>query len=516
MEVNMNDKKYFMGIDTGTNSSKGVLIDQDCNIIATSTTEHIMINPRPGHYEHDADKDWWGDFCTISRQLITDSQVDPADILAVGASALGADCLPVDEQCRPLRKAILYGIDSRATREMAQLTELYSEEQIKKWYGRPLCSSDVMPKILWIKNNEPLVYEKTYKFITASTFITARLTGNYVVDRFLGLASFNPLYDRDGTPNPGLCAPICRPDQLAEIKEANEIAGCVTARAAAETGLKEGTPVITGTDDSGAEAISIGVVAPGKMMIQFGSSIYMILGTKELVDDDRLWREEFIVPGLCDISAGTNTAGSLTKWYRDTLFPDALAIERGGGPDAYQTMMAGVDQIAPGSDGLITLPYFAGERTPINDPLARGCLLGLTLAHTRAHMYRSALESVAFSVNQQLSLMEAHDNVIIDQIFAVGGGVQNPLWMQIVADVTGKDINTPLVTIGASFGDAMMAATAVKYPGFEDFAALTKFIKPGKTYRPDAKKHETYKVYQDIYDKLYPSAVELMHTLAQQ
>lgn len=509
----MNRKKYFMGIDTGTNSSKGVLIDQACNIVAAATAEHAMTNPGPGYYEHDADKDWWGDFCSISRRLIADSQVDPRDILAVGASALGADCLPVDRECRPLRKAILYGIDSRATREMADLTALYGEEQIKKWYGRPLCSSDVMPKILWIKNNEPQVYQQTHKFITASTFLTAKLTGEYVVDRFLGLASFNPLYNSDGTPNPQLCSPICRPDQLARIREANEIAGSVTAAAAAETGLAEGTPVITGTDDSGAEAISIGVVAPGKMMIQFGSSIYMILGTKELVDDDRLWREEFIVPGLCDISAGTNAAGSLTKWYRDTLFPDALSLEKEGGPAAYQTMMEGVDQIEPGSGGLVTLPYFAGERTPINDPLARGCLLGLTLAHTRAHLYRSALESVAYSVNQQIRLMEAHDHVEIEQIFAVGGGVQNPLWMQIVADVTGKEINTPLVTIGASFGDAMMAATAVKFPGFEDFAALTKFIKPGKTFYPDEKNHETYKKYQDVYDRLYPAVAGLMHAL---
>ena len=151
-------KAYFMGIDTGTNSSKGVLIDDRGEIVAQHSTEHSMENPRPGHYEHDAERDWWGDFCTISRALIEKSGVEPKEIRSVGLSALGADCLPVDEDCRPLRKAILYGIDARATDEMAQLTELYGEEQILKWYGRPLCSSDVMPKILWIRNKEPEVY----------------------------------------------------------------------------------------------------------------------------------------------------------------------------------------------------------------------------------------------------------------------------------------------------------------------------------------------------------------------
>lgn len=509
----MYGKKYFMGIDTGTNSSKGVIIDEACAIVASASSEHFMTSPKPGYYEHDAEKDWWGDFCTISKSLIEKSGIAPADILAVGASALGADCLPVDESCRPLRKAILYGIDSRAEKEMKELTELYGPDQIRKWYGRPLCSSDVMPKILWIKNNEPEVYEKTYKFITASTYITAKLTGEYAVDRFLGLASFNPLYNRDFTPNPELCRPICRPDQLARIQEAIDLAGRVTPEASAQTGLKEGTPVITGTDDSGAEAISIGIVTPGKMMIQFGSSIYMILATKDLVDDERLWREEFIVPGLCDISAGTNTAGSLTKWYRDQLYPDALSIEKNENIDAYQTMLKGLDQIPPGSDGLITLPYFAGERTPINDPAAKGCLLGLTLSHTRAHMYRSALEGIAYSIEQQIRIMETHKDVSIDQIYAVGGGVQNHLWMQLVADVTGKEINTPLVTIGASYGDAMMAATGIRHPGFEDFSSLTEFIKPGKTYYPNMESHEKYRKYQAIYDRLYPAVKELMHSL---
>ncbi len=503
---------YFMGIDTGSNSSKGVLIDEKCNVLAVHTTEHVMENPAPGFYEHDAERDWWGDLCAISHALIEKTGVDPRDIKAIGTSALGADCLPVDENCRPLRKAILYGIDARATDEMAQLTQMYGEEQIRKWYGRPLCSSDVMPKILWIKNKEPEVYAKTYKFLTGSSFIAAKLTGNYTVDRFLGLASFNPLYNNDGTPNPETCRPICRPDQLANVLEATDIAGYITEQAAKDTGLAVGTPVIVGTDDSGAEAISTGVVEPGKMMVQFGSSIYMILGTKELVDDERLWREEFIVPGLCDISAGTNAAGSLTKWYRDNIFPDALEKERAGGPDAYETMLEGVGAIAPGSEGLITLPYFAGERTPINDPYAKGVLCGLTLAHTRQHMYRSALEAVGFSVNQQLKIMMNH-KVPIEQVFAVGGGAKNPLWMQIVADITGKTISTPAVTVGASFGDAMMAALGIKWPGYESFASLTKFIKPGKSYEPNPGNHMLYEKYQALYDALYTATADIMHSL---
>ncbi len=476
---------YFMGIDTGTNSSKGILMDDQGEILAMQTTQHEMQNPKPGHYEHDADTDWWGDFCRISRGLLRETGVDPGQIKAVGISALGADCLPVDEACNPLRKAILYGIDARATEEMDELTRMYGQEQILAWYGRPLCSSDVMPKILWIKNNEPEVYAKTCKFLTGSSYITAKLTGSYVVDRFLGLASFNPLYDPETwKPVPELCAPVCRPDQLAEIREAADIAGYVTESAAAQTGLAPGTPVITGTDDSGAEAISCGVVEPGKMMLQLGSSVYMILGTERLIDDPRLWREEFIVPGLCDISAGTNTAGSLTKWYRDTIFPDALEQERSGGGNAYQAMLSGVAEIPPGSDGLITLPYLAGERTPVNDPEARGVLFGLTLRHTRAHLYRSALEAVGYSVAQQVRIMESHPEARVERIIAGGGGAQNPIWLQIIADILGKPVSTPKETVGACYGDALMAALGVRWPGFETYASLTTYIRAGQTYVP--------------------------------
>ena len=214
-------------------------------------------------------------------------------------------------------------------------------------------------------------------------FITGKLTGNYTVDRFLGLASFNPLYNSDGTPNEKTCEPICRPDQLATVMNTIDIAGHVTEKAARETGLAKGTPVIVGTDDAGAEAISTGVLQPGDMMLMFGSSLYMILCTDRLVNDNRIWREEFIIPNTFDISAGTNAAGTLTRWYRDNFYTECLEKEKETGINAYELMMEGIDKVPVGSDGLITLPYFAGERTPINDPFAKGMIFGLTLAHKK-------------------------------------------------------------------------------------------------------------------------------------
>lgn len=502
---------YFMGIDTGTFASKGVIIDAEGRVVAQSSTEHGMENPRPGYFEHDADAVWWHDFCAISRDLIESSGIEASDIAGVAASALGADCLPVDEECRPLRKAILYGIDARALGQCRELTELYGEGQIHRWFGRPLGSSDVMPKILWVRENEPEVFERTHKFLTASSFITAKLTGEYWVDKFLGLASFNPLYDSDGKPDETLCEPICRPHQLARVGETTDIAGYVTPSAAKETGLAEGTPVTVGTDDSGAEGISCGIGRVGDLMLQFGSSIYMFLVADRLVDDDRIWRERFIIPGSFDVSAGTNTAGTLTRWLRDEIFSDLASSEGEGGGAAYASMAQEAAQVGVGSDGLVFLPYLAGERTPINDPDARGCILGLTLSHTRAHLVRAALEGVAYSINQHFRIFE-QDDVPIRRVVAAGGGTKNELWMQIVADVTGKPIEVPAIGIGACYGDAMMAAVATgHWSGFDEIA---RRVKPGVTYEPDFERHESYKRYQEIFDELYPATRDLVHRLS--
>lgn len=504
--------QFFMGIDIGTNESKGVLIDGECAIVAKAVTEHETENPKPGFYEHDAEKIWWGDFCKLSKELLAKSGVAPKDVAAVGCSALSADVVPVNKNCVPLRKAILYGIDARATREIEEITEYYGPERMREIFGeRELCSSDCMPKILWIKNNEPEVFEKTYKFLTASSYLTAKLTGVYVIDRYLAISSFAPCYRDDLSIDEKLTNEIyCRADQLAEGRETAEVVGRVTAEAAAQTGLLKGTPVVTGTDDSGAEAISTGVLKPGDLMIQLGSTCYIMYCSDRMVNDERIWSEDFLIPGTFCVDGGTNTAGALTKWIRNEVFMDLLAIQECGGENAFSAMADLAADVPPGSEGLIVLPYFAGERTPINDPKARGVYFGLLQSHTRKHLYRAALEGVAYSIAQHVEILKEH-GLPIHNFLCVGGGAQNKAWLQIIADVCGHTVKTAEITIGSSYGDAMIAAIGAGR--FSDYGELSGYIKGGSEFVPNEENHKLYQGYLSMYERLYEATKPLMHEL---
>lgn len=502
--------KYFVGIDVGTNETKGILIDEQGYEVVSASTVHGVENPKPNYFEHDADKVWYRDVCIIAQKLINQSKVDPTDIKSIGISALSSDCLPVDIEGKPLRKAILYGIDARAMAECQELTEKWGNDNIIELFGRALGSSDIAPKILWIKNNEPDVYRKTHKFLTASSYITFKLTGNYTIDNFLGLASFNPLYRHDGSINEQYTDGVCLTSQLANLKKTTDIAGYITKEAAKDTGFAEGTAVITGGDDSGAEAISSGVMTPGDMLIQMGSTVYMILCTDKLYDDERLWREEFIVPYTYDVSAGTNTSGALTKWVRDTFYSDKVKEQEQGGINAYQAMMQDLKDIPIGSEGLVVLPYFAGERTPINDAHAKGIIFGLNLAHTRKHIMRAAYESVCYSIKHHFEIFKELE-IPINQIIVTGGGTKNKEWIQMLSDVLGIKLQTPSVTIGACYGDALMVMIGANH--IKDFAEAKKLIATGKVYYPNLENTKKYEPYYKIYIELYKKNKELMYTM---
>ena len=493
---------YYMGVDVGSSSSKGVLIDRNAEICAEYSCLHDMENPKPGYFEHDAEKVWWGDFCEISRKLLSESKVDPRDIKGVGVSALGADCVPVDEQCRPLRKAILYGIDARAEEELKEIENYIGADRIKEMRGNPLCSEDVFAKSLWIKNKEPEIYEKTYKFCTGSTYLTAKLTGIYVLDDYLAQLCYFPAYRTDGTLAEEMVAPFIDPSMMPYTAKCTDIVGKVTKEAAGQTGLAEGTPVITGTDDAGAEAISAGIVQRGDTMIMLGSSMYMISLSDHPIADARLWNCPYLIPGIPSIQGATNNMGTVTKWLKEKLFPELEEAEKEGGENAYAAMVKLGESVPPGSEGLMALPYFSGERTPINDPYASGVLFGLRLHHDRRHIYRAFLEGIACGIAQNISVLE-ENRVAIRQLIATGGGTKNPLLLQILADVLGREIFVPEVTIGASYGDAVLSM--IGCGELSSFEEAKKLFRYDVSYKPDETKYRFYREQLERFDKLYRS-----------
>lgn len=504
--------QYYLGVDIGTSESKATLIDEGCTPIWSKSIPHTMENPHPGWYEMDADSIWWGEFCQLTRAVLTEADISATEIGCVGASTLGCDCVPVDRYGQALAPAILYGIDSRTAPEIGILQTLFGST-VEATFGHPLCTSDVAPKILWFKHNMPDVWSTAYKFLTGSSYICARLTGKFVIDSYLA-EDFLPLYDlTHKRVNESACKIFCQADQLADIAQATEIIGSVTTRAARETGLVADTPVLVGTGDSGAEALSTGVFQPGDLMIQLGSSCYFVYLSDHPVTEGRLWPSSFIIPGIYSVCAGTNTAGTLIKWLRDELYADAVRLQEQGGDNAFSVMARDANTVAPGANGLMCLPYFAGERTPINDPLARGAFFGLTTRHTRADIVRSALEGIGCSIAQHLTILK-ENNLPIRKVMCVGGGTKNETWLQCVADMLEQPIQTAGVTLGASYGDALMALLA-KGP-YNSWADIAPHVKPKRTITPNQSVFKTYRQRKEQFKELYESTKLLAHELSQE
>ena len=477
--------RLTLGIDIGTYQSKGVLVDEAGMIVAQAVRDHEMIVPRPGWAEHRAEEDWWGDFTHLARALLAESGADPAAIACVACSAIGPCMLPVDAEGAPLMNGVLYGVDTRATAQIAELNARIGEEAIFERCGNALTSQAVGPKILWLKQERPELYARTARVLTSTSYIVMRLTGETVIDHYTA-ANFAPLYDVGRQDWCADLAPDILPlEKLPRLLWSTEIAGHITARAAAETGLAERTPVTAGTIDAAAEAVSVGVGAPGDMMVMYGSTIFIVMPTESRLRDARLWYAPWLWPGLHTAMAGCATSGTLTHWFRDHFAADlpregalaALAEEAAASP--------------PGANGVLALPYFSGERTPIHDAEAKGALFGLNLTHRRGDIYRALIEGIAFGT-RHITDTFAEAGQPPRRVLAVGGGVQNALWLQATSDVTGLTQGLSSRSVGASLGDAFLAACAVGLAQPEDIA---RWNPPAGTVHPRA---------QPVYDAMYP------------
>jgi xylulokinase len=494
----------LLGIDIGTYSSKGVLVEPDGHILRSQVVEHTVSIPRPGWVEQDADDIWWGDCVSICHALLDGHPYSGEDVASVAVSAIGPCMLPLDRHGRPLRPGILYGVDVRANAQIDQLNEMIGAQEIFSFTGMALSSQAVGPKILWMKQNEPELFQQTGHITTASSYLIYRLTGEKVIDRHTA-SHFMPLMDGsllewsttygDYLIDPGL---------LPRLGWSDELAGQVNASGASQTGLKIGTPVAVGAVDALSEGISVGVVQPGDLMIMYGSTAFFILVQQNKTPDIRMWTVGGAYAGQFNLAAGMTTTGSLTRWFCDELSRDLPA------EIAYNHLFSEAEHISPGSGGLLILPYFSGERTPINDPLARGMIAGLTLATRREHIFRAVLEGVAYGIRHNLDTFKSI-GCDIRRIVAVGGGTKSRTWLQIVSDVAGIEQIVPSITIGASYGDAFLAGLAAGILKRND---IHEWVKDGSVIHPNYQTNQIYEPFYRNYLELYTRTHDIAHFLS--
>ncbi|MEU8479570.1 FGGY-family carbohydrate kinase [Streptomyces hygroscopicus] len=483
----------FVGVDIGTGSSKGVAVRADSRVLARAIRPHRTATPRPGWFEHDAEAVWWADFTGIVRDLLTADGVDARAVAGVGVSGIGPCLLPADTSGRPLRPAILYGVDTRATAEIAELTAELGAEEILARGGSPLTSQAVGPKLRWLARHEPEVWRRTRRFFMASSWLVHRLTGEYRLDHH-SASQCDPLYDLDARRWNGAWAQRVAPGlDLPALAWPGEVVGTVHPAAAEATGLPEGTPVTAGTIDAWAEAASVDALAPGDTMVMYGSTMFLTVMGERPMRHPALWGTTGVRPGSYCLAAGMATSGSLTDWLRDLTGSD------------FATLLAEAEQVPPGARGLLMLPYFAGERTPLFDPRARGTVIGLTLRHGRAELYRAALEATAFGVRHNLEAF-ANAGARIDRLVAVGGGARG-LWTAVVSAAIGLPQRIPAETVGACFGDAVLVARALgaEAEGWNPVVA---------TVAPDEEWRAVYDARYPLYRELYEATRHIGHALA--
>ena len=492
---------YTLGIDIGTYETKGVLVDQNGVICAQAARAHKMLVPQPGWAEHKPEEDWWGDFVYVCRALLNESKAAPEDIKAVSCSAIGPCMLPIDGDGNPLMNGVLYGVDGRAEEQVRDLTQRIGEKTIIARCGNALTSQSVGPKILWLKTERPEIYDQTAHILTSTSFLVQRLTGEVVIDHYTA-ANFSPLYDVETLSwTNDLADDIIDLSKLPRLLWSNEVAGQITRKAAAETGLAVGTPVTTGTIDAAAEALSVGVDQPGDMMMMYGSTIFIILRAQQKVTDPRIWYAPWLFEGEHASMAGLATSGTLTHWFRDQLARDLDSKE------AFPFLANEAAQSPPGANGLLMLPYFSGERTPIHDIHAKGVFFGLNLTHTRGDMYRALIEGIAHGTRHVTDTF-AELGQSPKRLLAVGGGTKNALWLQSTSDITGIDQVVSEKTTGASYGDAFLAALALGWVERSDISQWNPSLQTIRA-KPDERLEKAHHLFRRLYEQTKDIAADL-------
>ncbi len=426
--------RHILTVDVGTSSTKTALWAEDGHLLAHASYGYPLSRPEPLWAEIDANI-WWQAVCSTIQEVLSKSRISPDTIAGIGVDAVGWTMIPVDSTGNPLRPAMIW-LDRRAERETAYLKSLPDAERLVNLNANPLDAAYITPKLVWLKNNQREIFDASFKYMEATGFIISRFTGEFVCDftQAYGYHFFDirrECWDQQAAKEIGISL-----EKMPRLCRSVDVIGQVTGKAAAQTGLKKGTPVIAGCLDAVAGALGSGVAQPGQTNEQGGQAGGVGISLDHIVVEPRLIFSHHVIPGQYLLQAGTVGGGSL-GWFRDQL--GHLEASAGSliGQNAFELFSRQVQKSKPGAGGLLFLPYMAGERTPLWSSLPRGVFFGLTYSTTRADMLRAIMEGCAFAVYDNLQIAEEH-GVEIEEFLGSGGATQSTVWCQIKADIYGK------------------------------------------------------------------------------
>ena len=493
---------YLIGIDIGTTGTKTILVDEKGNQLASALEEYPLYTPHPKWAEQEPE-DWWKATVNTIREVIEKSEINNADIKGIGLSGQMHGLVIMDKKHQVLRPSILW-CDVRTSNQCRYIRETVGTKILTQSTCNPVLEGFTAPKIIWVRDQEPEIYEQTTNILLPKDYVRFRLTGEISME--VSDAAGTLLFDvaERQWSQAVLDKLDLNSDLLPPTYESIDVCGKITPSVAEITGLLAGTPVVGGGADNACSAVGNGIVKEGRVSASLGTSGVVLAHSDQVRVDPDLRLHSFChsVPNKCYIMGVMLSAGGAYRWFRDTVAQRELAEAKANGTDAYNLLGAQAETAPVGSEGLIFLPYLTGERTPHADANAKANFFGLTLRHQRSHLIRSVMEGVTYGMRDSLELIRGLGTTV-DQIYATGGGSRSTLWRQMQADIYQAEIVTINIEEGPAFGAAILAGVGTGvYTSVE--SATDQIVKITSQTDPISDHVEIYEQYYRIYRDLYP------------
>jgi xylulokinase len=488
---------HLLGIDVGTGGTRALLIDRDGRVVASATHEHqAFASPQIGWAEQDP-RDWWRAASGAIREVLATSGVDAGAVAAVGLAGQMHGAVLLDEHGEVLRPSLIW-CDQRTQSECEWLDERLGHERVIQLTCNPALTNFTLTKLLWVRRNEPELWKRFRRVLLPKDYLRFRLSGEYAID--VADASGTLMLDvaHRRWSREVMAAAELPESCLPRLFESAEVCARVSDEGARASGLRAGTAIIAGAGDQAAGAVGLGIVRPGQVSVTIGTSGVVFAATDRPAMDAQGRVHTFChaIAGRWHVMGVTQAAGQSLRWFRDQLACGAT----------YDQLTAEAASAPAGADGLLWAPYLIGERTPHLDPNARGALVGITVAHTRAHVVRAIMEGVAFSLKDTFALFEEM-KVPVASVRLGGGGARSRLWRQIQADVFGHDAEIVQAEEGAAFGAALLAGVGAGIWKSVD-EACERVVHVVSRVHPDAQvapaMQRGYAAYRALYPALKP------------